>query len=69
MQVERRGGLMTRAEDVEDRTEAEEERELVQQASACSANIINPLINSCLLMYLFTSPLPVEVMAPTRHSD
>lgn len=60
---------MTRAEDVEDSVEGEEEGELVQQASACSRNTINPLINSCLLMYLFTSPLPVEVMAPTRHRD
>lgn len=54
---------MTRGEDVVVREEGEEEGEVEQQASACSKNVTNPSINSCLLMYFFSSPLPVNVGA------
>lgn len=66
MQGERRWGLMTRGEDME---EEEEGGGAVQQAAACGRNVINPSINRCLFMYLFSSPLPVNVVAVRCHRD
>ncbi len=46
-----------------------EEGGLALEAAACRRKVINPSIHSCLFMYLFSSPSPVNVVPLRHHGD